>query len=254
MNELLARYLHILHSRSHRSGHIEGETPERRDTRRPSKLTIESIERQVRVISRIVRDQVTPMFTHVLDFASGTGHLLFSIIATSRGGFVVIQHGVRRPEHRVTRLPDAKAEIDVVECNGKIAFVQSTQLPIQGSPYDEACTRYGGHGLCRYRARQISGLVAPQPAMQMIGAAAEPDDDTRMLYGSVRIKQFDTDDADLRTQRMSHHLVEPVSIDDFHVVVDECDELTLRQFDRAIVERGIIERTIVPEDAYAVID
>lgn len=56
--------------------------------------------------------------------------------------------------------------------------------------------------------------------MQVIGAAAKPDYDARMLNGSVRIEKLNADNADFRTQRVSHHFVEPIAVDDLHVIID----------------------------------
>ena len=143
LDRSLASDLHSMPSRCRRSGRTKRKSLERRDTRWPRELTIESIKGQVRVISRIIRDQVMPVVTHVVDLSSGPGDLLLGIVAAARGGFVVIQHGVWRPDHDIARLPDAKAEINIVECDGEITFIQSTQSPIQGSSDDEARTGYG---------------------------------------------------------------------------------------------------------------
>ncbi|KVK77362.1 hypothetical protein WS90_22410 [Burkholderia cepacia] len=90
--------------------------------------------------------------------------------------------------------------------------------------------------------------------MQVISAAAEPDYDPRMLNGSVRIEKLDADNAYLGTQRVSHHFVEPIAVDDLHIIIDQGDELSPGNIYRAIVESGIIEWPIVPEDTYTVID
>lgn len=141
INKSLARNLHSSRGRSRR---IEREAPERRDPRRPRQLTVKPVEGQVRVIGGVIRDQVRPVLAHVIDLSISPSDLLHGVVPASCCGLVVIQHGMRRPEHLIARLSNAEAKIDVVECNCEIVFVQSTQLQIQRSPDDETCTGYRG--------------------------------------------------------------------------------------------------------------
>ena len=50
---------------------------------------------------------------------------------------------------------------------------------------------------------------------------------------------------------MRHHIFEPVSRDDFHVVVQKTHKLSVRLINREVVNRGIVERLGILEHSNA---
>lgn len=71
--------------------------------------------------------------------------------------------------------------------------------------------------------------------------AADTDDDTRMLHRVVRVIQLRADRPDLRSLQIGHHLFHKIGCDNFHIVIEKQEILSLCLFDAEIIDRRIVK-------------
>ena len=71
--------------------------------------------------------------------------------------------------------------------------------------------------------------------------AAYPDDNAGMLHRVVRIIQLRADRPDLRSLQIGHHLFHKIGCDDFHIVIEKQEILSLCLFDAEIIDRRIVK-------------
>ena len=62
-----------------------------------------------------------------------------------------------------------------------------------------------------------------------------------MLNAIVGIIEFRADAADFRAHRVTDHLLEPVAVDDFEIVIEEADHRSVSLADAKIIDRGKVE-------------
>src|ERR1041385_8145738 len=85
--------------------------------------------------------------------------------------------------------------------------------------------------------RRTAGVRLPR----MRRHTADPEDYASMLNPIVGIIKLRADAADFRPQRVRHHLVEPVAMNHFEIVVEQSNERSIRLAHAIIVDRGKIE-------------
>ncbi len=85
-------------------------------------------------------------------------------------------------------------------------------------------------------ARFGSGMIP----MRMSSRVAKADDDTGMLDRAVLVEQLGADRADVRQDRVAHHLGQPRAVDNLRVVVEEANKRARAFLDREIVDCGEI--------------
>ena len=86
-------------------------------------------------------------------------------------------------------------------------------------------------------------------AERVTGDAAEADDDAGVLHGVVGIIEHRAHAADGGAERLSDHFVEPIGVDHFEVVVEQAEDGALGLFGGEIIDRAVIERRVVGDDA-----
>ena len=114
---------------------------------------------------------------------------------------------------------------------------------------DEAGSGDGAIVLDETRAVEDAFGVTGEIAEGVAGDAAEADDHAGVLDGVVGVIQHRADAADLRAQGLGHHLVEPVGVDDFKVVVEQAEDGVVGLLRREVVDRAVIEGSVEGNDA-----
>ena len=62
-----------------------------------------------------------------------------------------------------------------------------------------------------------------------------------MLHRVVRVIQLRADRPDLRSLQIGHHLFHKIGCDDFHIVIEKQEILSLCLFDAKIIDRRIVK-------------
>ena len=189
-----------------------------------------------------------PTLHHRLDLAAEALVFLGCVLDAAARGFVVIEFGERRPEIEVTGGADFQAEVDVVEGDGEVFLVEAADLVENLFADEETGGSDGAVVLDEAGAVEDAFGAAVEIAERVAGDAAEADDDAGVLHGVVRIVEHRADTADLGAQGLRDHLVEPVGVDDFEVVVEEAEDGALGLLGGEIVDRAVIERCVVGDD------
>src|SRR5436309_13663658 len=133
------------------------------------------------------------------------------------------QLGVWRPDDPVASLTQAQAKIDVVESDREIYFIEAADLQVSISSHDRASCGY-----CRQILRQVwTGKIAwlvPHSDVCMAGNSACAQNHSAMLHRAVRIPEPCANNSYFRSQRVAHQFAQPVIVEDFHIVIEQCDE------------------------------
>jgi len=85
----------------------------------------------------------------------------------------------------------------------------------------------------------------------MASKAAHAEDDTGVLDRSIDSQKLASDDADAWEIGPGDQLGEPIGMSDFNVVIEEQKEIAVGFAGRAIVDRTVVERAGMPENADA---
>ena len=94
-------------------------------------------------------------------------------------------------------------------------------------------------------------MTTGKKLMSMIGNTEQPQYHSTMLDSAIRIIEFCPDRPHIRSQCVAHHLRQPVGRDDLQIVVQESQQLSLRQFRRQVVDGRIVELAGIIDDADA---
>ncbi|MBM7405698.1 nucleoside-diphosphate-sugar epimerase [Sphingomonas sp. JUb134] len=98
----------------------------------------------------------------------------------------------------------------VVEGHGELFLIQA---PDRGKPLalnDQACRRHGRNILRQGVAPEITLRLRCQQPVRMCGSAADPHHDASVLDSPVRVEQLRANRADIRTQRLGDHNLQPI--------------------------------------------
>jgi hypothetical protein len=87
-------------------------------------------ERKVWIIGRVGKKSVFPLLLHELDLPDETLLVGFRILAAATGVFVMIELGLGRIDDSITLRAQLEAEIDVIESDLQMLFVEAAYLEI----------------------------------------------------------------------------------------------------------------------------
>ena len=128
-----------------------------------------------------------------------------------------------------------KAQVDVVERNGKALFIEATHNSKLFFGDDKASSCHGAYALRKPCALEIAAIFRLLKPMPVGGAATDPRENARMLNRSIGIEQARADGADIRSHRLTDKESEPIGIDELYVIIEEAEQLTFGTRDREIV-------------------
>jgi hypothetical protein len=98
-----------------------------------------------------------------------------------------------------------QAQIDVVERDGKIHFVETAHCFELVPSDDQTRGSYGTDALGQTVAVEIAWIIIAQVSVRVGGASAYARDDPRMLHRSIGIDQATPDRPDAGSSSMLHH-------------------------------------------------
>ena len=93
------------------------------------------------------------------------------VFEPAAGRFVVTQFGMGGPKDAEAGLSEAEAEIDIVECDREILFIESPKLEVEILFHQHASRRHRGKILDQMSPREVAMLVA-NPGMSVPRNAA----------------------------------------------------------------------------------
>src|SRR6267378_6724638 len=96
------------------------------------------------------------------------------------------------------------------------------------------------------RASKVPGLVTPEADVCVTGDSTCPDDHSSVLDRTVWIQESCANHCYFRSHRVAYHFTQPAIVDYFHVIVEQCDERSPRDFDATIIQATIVESIFDP--------
>src|SRR5690242_3998529 len=122
------------------------------------------------------------------------------------------EDGVRNVNVAPASLFELQAEIDIVEGNCKVCFVEAADRFELLLLDHQAGRRYCADILRNVRLAEISGLRRRKEAVSMAGGFADTYHDPGVLNGAVLVKELRAGGADLVPDRVAHQLGKPLSV------------------------------------------
>src|SRR5829696_1354729 len=207
--------------------------------------------RQMRRVIRIPEESTAPPPFHSINLTREALRFLPGVLGAARHRLMVIKFGKRGPDVPVTSLPHFETEVDVVERDGELGFVETSDGLVNRALHDETCPRDSRHVMDRRRAKPITGRSTLEMLMSMPRNTAKADRHARVLDRLVRVVDQGAHATDLGAAGVPDHLVEPIRRDYLDVVIEKREHMAARVPDREVVDRRIIERVWVGQDADA---
>src|SRR5882724_11325601 len=143
--------------------------------------------RQVGVMARISESDRPPARLQRLQLHAIAHLLRCRAIATAGFRFVMDEYGMRRKDVPPSRGAEFQTQIDIVERDGEVGFIESSDIQELALCNDETGRGDGTHVLGQVCMIEITWLVVAQIAMGVAGRVAESDDDARMLNAAIGI-------------------------------------------------------------------
>ncbi len=171
--------------------------------RRDRQFEAGKVERQVRIVSGIVQQFETPLVLHKSGFAHEMSLLLLRRLMSAGGGLGVDQVSERRPDVEVARRDQTQTEIDVIETDREIRFVERPDFFEKFLLHSQAGAGYGRDVLLHQRAAEITTPTALEMGKSVTGNAAETKNHAPCLQGAVGIPETGADRADFEACRMA---------------------------------------------------
>ncbi len=105
---------------------------------------------------------------------------------------------VGSPHNSIPSLAKPKTQIDIVESNGEIGFIQPANLVVYGATNRQASSRYGGERLYQYGSAAIAERIPIEQAMNVPGNSAHSKDDAGVLDTPIGVQELGANGADVR--------------------------------------------------------
>ena len=142
------------------------------------------------------------------------------LVRTAGFAFVVVQLRIGSPHNTPAFFPQAQAEIHIVECNSK-GFIQPANGIISRCAHQQAGRSAGGIILHGGQAEHVPATAALVVLVAVARIPTQTGDNARVLDGIVRVIQHGAAGRHAGLAGFGHHLGQPVSADDFNIVVEQ---------------------------------
>src|SRR3954467_918839 len=88
---------------------------------------------------------------------------------------------------------------------------------------------------------KVTGLAAPKTSVCVTSNATCSEDHSAVLDRPVRIPESCANHCYFWLHRTAHHFREPIRLQHFHVIVNQCNEGASRQCDAMIIQAAVIK-------------
>ena len=159
----------------------------------------------------------------------------------------MLEFGIGCPDIAITRLAQAKAEIDVVERDLEVDRVHAAHFKVDRLADHHAGRRDGGERLDQCGATRIAFATCRHAAMRMRRQAADAEEDARVLKRHVGVPQARAHRTHARLQREARHFRQPFGRQHLDVVVDQRHQFAPRLGDGIVVDLRVVEGAVVSQ-------
>lgn len=151
------------------------------------------------------------------------------------------EFGLCTPDHAVALFADAQAEVHIVEGDGVAVLLQPAQTLVELAVHQHA-----GGGDCtelpvELVGAQIAGVGVHEGVANMSGQPVHANHHAAVLHHAIGPTQLGTDQAHTGPQHLRHHLLQPVWVQHFDIVVDQPKNVAAGLGRSPIVDGGIVE-------------
>src|SRR6185437_2660385 len=187
--------------------------------------------------------QLVPLLGEHANLRVEAGLLFRCILRPSRQRLVVVEFRVRRPDDQVPAFPQSQAIIDVVESQHE-TLIQPAHLLEGVARRHETGSCHGTQILHREQPRHVARVSALQEQAAMAGDPPEAYHHAAMLDDTVGVVQFGTDGSHVATESVLQETLQPIFVDDLHVVIQKEEDFASGLPNPEIDRRRIIERLV----------
>lgn len=154
---------------------------------------------------------------------------------------MMIKLCIGRPHIAIPCLANANAKVDIVKSHLEILFIQTADFLEDIFSYDQTGSRYSAKGLNKLRTPKIARSPSWKPLVGVPSYSTKTQYDSTVLKCIIGIPQACTNSPHPRLTGYADHFTKPISGDDFDIIVDQTDKLSLCFHYGAIIQSGIIE-------------
>lgn len=134
-----------------------------------------------------------------------------------------------------------EAVIDIVEIHRKPHLVHSSHLEVIASPCDQACRCHSAALMRNAKQIAVADVAIDAVGEGMRRGKTGAEDNTAVLHNPARPDELRTDRPNVVSCNSTQHLLEPLVIEGFDVVIEEAKDLAMGDFGSTIVEAWKVE-------------
>jgi hypothetical protein len=164
-------------------------------------------------------------------------------IGTAARRFKMDKLCVRRKYDALAVRAKLKAVVHIIEINRKPNLVHSPHLEKVVSPCDQTCSRHSAALMRNAKKITVADVALDAVVKSMCGSKTGAEHNAAMLHDAARPKQQRTDRPHVALYNPAQHLIKPLVIESFDVIVEEAEDVAAGSFGSAIIKAWKIKLT-----------